>query len=142
MTYDPFDEEIAPLSEIDNWEVLTSMLKRSMLWDLLGPMKIKNSPGKLNIKPASQDVMEAEYKEMLSRKYSLMPLRSELSLMSYIAAESASDALLALDERYKEMTEEERVQFRTHNVAVGAVITDAVLGHLIQEGLLHYGGHE
>lgn len=142
MTYDPFSAEIEPLSEIDDWEVLTSMLKRSILWDLLGPMKMKTPNEKLKITGASKDVLEAEYKEMMKRKYSLLPLRSELSLMSYIAAESASDALLALDERYKEMTDDDRAQFRLHNVAVGAVITDAVLGHLIQEGLLHFGGHE
>lgn len=135
---DPF-EDVTPPEPMDSSAVLAALLQRSMMWDLVG-MKIKDTPDKFGQKPASPDVIAAEHKEMIIRQYSLMPFGSVLPMMCYISAESASQALLAMDEKYKDMSDEEQAQFRAHNVHLGAVVASSVIAHMIQGGLLHYGG--
>lgn len=141
MTYDPF-EEVTPLSPISDWEVLTSTLNRSMMWDLIGPHKIKTNPEKLGINSASDDVLNAEYAEMLNRRQAISPVRAEVSLLSYVAAQVASDTILALDDKFSEISSEDELSFRAHTVNMGAAIADAVIGHMFQQGLIHYGRHE
>lgn len=138
--HNPF-EEVTPLDPLDDWEVFTSTLQRSMMWDFAGPEKIQENPQSLGQQPASPDVLKAEYKEMMLRHSALAPISRNLSIMCYIAAESATQALLQLDPKYAEMPEAERLQFRVHNVNIGAAITSSVLSHLLQGDFLHYGGH-
>jgi hypothetical protein len=136
---DPF-EEVSPLEPLDTLGVLTQTLKRSIMWDIIGPYRMRDNPTDFHQQPASPDVMEAEYRDLILRQNSLMYLNPNLSMMCYIAAESATEALLKLDPRYKEMPEEEILQFRAHNVNMGAAIVGSVLGQMLQSGLLHIGG--
>lgn len=140
MTHDPF-EEVTPPSPLNGWAVLTSTLQKEMLWDIVGPQRLVNDPEKLGVKPSSKDVFDMERRDMMERKYSLMPIRNELSLLSYVAGQVASDAVIALDDRYKFMDEDELLSFKELTINMGSVITDAVISHLFQQGLIHYGGH-
>lgn len=137
---DPFDD-VVPLPPLDEVAVLTHTLERSIMWDIIGPYQMRDNPTDFGQNPASMDVLEAEYRDLMQRQDYLLQFGSNLHLMCYIAAESASDALIKLDEKYKDMPEEELLQFRTHNVNIGAAIVGAVLGNMLQRGLLHAGEH-
>ena len=140
MTYDPF-EDVEPLRPLEDGAVLISLLKRSILWDLIGPDRIRKDSEHFGMAPASPEVFDKEFEEMIRRKYSLLPIRDRLSLMCYIAAESASHALMTGDKKYSEMTPEDKLQFRLHNVSLASVVADSVISHMLQDGSLHYGGH-
>ena len=135
---DPF-EEVEPLTPLDEWAVRSTTLQRSMMWDFIGPFKMRDSPEQFGQTPASSDVLEQEYKEMAARYSLLSPFGSQLSLMCYIAAESISQVLLTSDDKYESMSEEEQLQFRMQNVNIGAAITNSVLSHMLQDGLLQQG---
>lgn len=137
---DPF-EEVEPLPPLDEVAVLTHSLERSIMWDIIGPYKMRDNPTDFGQNPASPDVLAAEYADLVKRQNSLFKLGPQLSLMCYIAANSASDALLKIDRKYEDMPEEEIVQFRTHNINIGAAIVSSVLGQMIQQGLIHTGDH-
>lgn len=135
---DPF-ENVSPIAPIDPWQALTTELSRSMLWDMLGPARMWNEPGRYGQQPASLDVFEAEANEMWARKKSMMPFGMDFSLLCYIAAESASLALIHSDEMMRELPDEEKLKFRIHNVRLGTAITEAVVSHMLQKGLIQYG---
>lgn len=139
--HDPF-EPVEPLAPLDEWAVFTTTLQRSMMWDLVGPHKMKDNPTDFGQTSASMDVLQAEHKEMIERRSYLASLGAHYPLMCYIAAESASQALMQLDKKYENMQDEERMQFRMHNVNIGAAIVGSVLGHLFQNGLIHLGDHQ
>jgi hypothetical protein len=137
---DPF-EEVEPLEPLGIHEVLTSRAKRSIMWDLIGPHKMWNYSEKYGQNPASPDVLHREYLDMVERKNLLLPLSNALPLLCYIAAESATEAIIASDESFAGISDEDRMKFRMQNVQLGSVITESVVSHLIQNGLIKYGGY-
>lgn len=132
---------MTPLTPIDGWAVLASTLKKEMLWDMLGPQPLAATPEKFGVQPASPDVFNMENQSMLRRKYSLVPIRNELSMLSFVAGQVAAEAMLAMDDRYENLPEEERLSFKANAINMGSAMTDAVIGHLFQQGLIHLGGH-
>jgi len=135
---DPF-EEVSPVAPIDPWQALTTELSRSMMWDMIGPTRMRDEPGKYGQQPASPDVLEAEAKEMWTRKHSMLPFGMDFSLLCYMAAESASLALIRNDEMMSELPDEEKLKFRIHNVKLGTAIAETVVSHMLQKGLIQYG---
>lgn len=142
MTYDPFTAEIAPLEPLDNEQAVISHLQRSMMWDIVGPAGIRKNPERFGQNPASQDVMDKEFEEMVLRKNALSSFGFRLPLLTHIAVESASQALLATDPRYSIYTDAEKLQFRMDNARLTTVVTETVISHLLQGGLIHFGGHQ
>lgn len=135
---DPF-EEVSPVAPIDPWQALTTELSRSMMWDMIGPTRMHNEPGKYGQQPASPDVLEAEAKEMWTRKHSMLPFGLDFSLLCYMAAESASLALIRNDDTLNELPDDEQLKFRIHNVKLGTAIAETVVSHMLQKGLITYG---
>jgi len=135
---DPF-EEVEPVEDLDPWEVLTSQLARSMMWDMIGPYKMRDESVKYGQNPASMDVLEAEAKEFWRRKYSLSPLGMDFQLLCYIASQSASSALLMSEGLNETLSYEDQMKFRVSNLKVGVAIAESVVGHLLQKGLIQYG---
>lgn len=135
---DPF-EEVSPVPEIDPWQVLTTELSRSMMWDMIGPYKMRDEPTRFGQNPASLDVLEAEGKEMWERKHALMPFGWDFPLLCYIAAQSASSAILIGDPTFAAMDDEDKLKFRINNVNLGTVVAEAVVSHMLQKGLIQYG---
>jgi hypothetical protein len=135
---DPF-EEVSPVTPIDPWQALTTELSRSMMWDMIGPKRMKDEPQRFGQQPASLDVLEAEAKEMYDRKHSMLPFGLDFSLLCYMAAETASVALINNDEMLNELPDEERLKFRIHNVKLGTAIAETVVSHMLQKGLIKYG---
>lgn len=135
---DPF-EEVDPAEDIDPWQVLTTQLSRSMLWDMIGPDRMRDESLKFGHAPASPDVLEAEGKEMWERKYALVPFGWDFPLLCFIASEAASAALINSDEKLRAMSEEDIYKFRVNNVRLVTAATESVVGHMIQNGLIKYG---
>lgn len=135
---DPF-EEVSPVAPLDQWQALTTELSRSMLWDMIGPHKMLHDPESFGQHPASEDVLEAEAMEMWARKRSMLPFGMDFNLLCYMAAESASLALINGDENMAGLPDEERYKFRIHNVKLGTAIAEAVVSHMLQKGLIKYG---
>jgi hypothetical protein len=135
---DPF-EEVSPVAPIDPWQALTTELGRSMMWDMIGPTRMKDEPQKYGQQPASLDVLEAEAKEMYDRKHSMLPFGMDFSLLCYMAAESASLALIKNDEDMTALPDEDKLKFRIHNVKLGTAIAETVVSHMLQKGLIQYG---
>ena len=135
---DPF-EEVSPAAPIDPWQALTTELSRSMMWDMIGPARMRDEPTKYGQHPASMDVLEAEAQEMWARKHSMLPFGMDFSLLCYMAAESASLALIRADDMMNSLPDDEKLKFRIHNVKLGTAIAEAVVSHMLQKGLITYG---
>lgn len=139
MFVNPFDE-----AEPDDFDqtALLRLLSRSMMWEFIPPTTMKEEPQRFGQTPASNDVLKKEYEDFCKRRISLMPFDMTLTLLSAVAANAASTVLLEMNPGYKEMPEKEQEMFRLHNSHIANAVTRAVLGHLIQDGYLHYGGHQ
>jgi len=138
---DPF-EEVEPVLPLDPFRVLTAQLSRSMLWDMVGPHWMRSDPELFGQQPASEEVLEAEAKEMWNRKRSLLPFGMDFSLLCYMAAESASLAILKGDEQLSNLADEDKLKFRVGNIKLGTAIAEAVVSHMLEKGLIKYGDHD
>lgn len=135
---DPF-EEVEPAPDIDPWQALASELSRSMMWDLIGPQLMRTKPNQFGQNPASPDVLEAEAKEMWARKRSLSPFGMDLPLLCYMAAETASLALMNTEEALQDLSEEDQFKFRMNTIRLSSAIVESVIAHMLQKGLIKYG---
>jgi len=142
MTYDPFTAVVEPLEPLDNERAVVSHLHRSMLWDLVGPIAITKHPEKFGQNPASEDVLNMEYREMLQRKTAVERLGYNLPLLTQVAVETASQVLLATEPGLSHLTEEGKLGFRMQNARVASVVTDTVVSHLLQGGIINFGGNQ
>lgn len=138
MNHNPF-EEVEPLEPLGYPEVFTSLFKRSVMWDLIGPARMWQSSVKYGQEPASPDVLRREYEDMLKRKRALLPMSGQLALMCYVAAESATEAVFASDDKFSKLSDDEKISVRMQNVALSSAVTETVIGHLLQSGILVYG---
>lgn len=135
---DPF-EEVEPAPAIDPWQALTTELSRSMMWDMIGPVALRDEPTRFGQNPASTDVLEAEAEEMWARKRSLTAFGMDLPLLCHMAAETASRIIYGKEESMQHMNAEEIFQFRVRNVVLGTAIAETVVSHMLQKGLITYG---
>lgn len=131
-------EGIVPLPPVEQLEIYHTMLRRSMMWDMLGP-RITSDPEKFGQVPASPDVLQMEFNDMARRQQSLLPLGLSLDIACRTAAEAATIVFLATDPRAENYTEEEKLQRLTDNVRASDAVAKSVLAHFISTGILHYG---
>lgn len=136
--YDPFAAQIEPLDPMGEVELLPRALKRSMMWDMVGDDMIRR-PEDFGETMASQDVIEREYKDMLTRRRSLLPFGHQIDMAAAMAAVCATDAILTLEE--EELDPDEKMEYLAENIKVSAIVTKTVISHMIAKGLIHYGGH-
>ena len=68
-----------------------------------------------------------------------MPFGMDFALLCYMAAESASMAILNSEEAMKELSEDERMKFRANNIRFGTAVAESVVSHMLQKGLIRYG---
>jgi hypothetical protein len=141
MTYNPFTAVITPVEPLDTEAATVSVLQRSMMWDLVGVKGIREEPMKYGQNPASQDVIDKEYEEMIVRKSAITALGYQLPLLCHVAVESASQVLMASDPHWEFISPEDKLKFRMHNSKVATAVTESVISHLLQGGLIHIGGH-
>lgn len=138
--YNPFEANVEPYDTSENIRYYPTVLNRQCMWDLVGDAMIKE-PERFGQSPASPDVMDAEYRDMVMRKRSLLPLGQHINHGSMIAATAATTAILAIEPKAAAMTDEEKAAFLAENIRVASAVTNSVISQLITNGLLHYGAH-
>jgi hypothetical protein len=131
-------ENVAPLPAIEPLEIYHARLRRSMMWDLAGPL-IPSEPERFGQVPASPDVLEVEFNEMALRKQSLLPLGLSLDIACRTAAEAATMVSLATDKSAGELSEEDKMKYLANNVRISEAVTRSVISHFISTGILQYG---
>lgn len=134
----PF-EEVEPLEELNPLQRLTQELSRSMMWDIIGPQNMANNSPHFGLNPASMDVLEAEAADMWKRKNAIAVFGSDLPLFVSAASEAASNTFLKDNPNLQGMPEEAQMQFRMDNLRLTSLVTAAVMGHMLQKGLIKYG---
>lgn len=137
---DPF-EAVEPVDPIDPWQVLTAQLARSTLWDMIGPAIIER-PETFGQTPASPEVLKAEKAEMQERKALLVPFGMDLQMLSYMASESASLALMKTNEELDNLPDVDKLKFRSTNIRLGTAIAESVISHMLQTGIIKYGDQD
>lgn len=135
---DPFEDVAAP--EMPNpLEQLTTELSRSMMWDMIGPINMKDHSDDFGQNPASMDVLEAEAQAMWKRKQALMVFGQDLPLFCTLATEAASNTLITANDNLKNMPEQFKMQYKQDNLRVSALVTASVISHMLQKGMLKFG---
>lgn len=132
-------EPVEPVPPMLPGEQLTAELTRSMMWDMIGPYQIRDEPYKYGQHPASMDVLEAEAAEFWARKSTLLPFGMFFPMYCFIAAESASKAVLVGHGMLEHMSPEEQQNFRMNNIKFATSVAESVVGHMLQRGLVKYG---
>jgi len=138
---DPF-EEVDPVEEIDPWRVLTALHARSTLWDMVGGEEIAEHPERYGQTPASPEVLTAELEDTKARHSTLMPIAMEVQMLSYLAAESASLAMMKTYPDLDSLSDVDKLKFRSTNIRMGTAIAESVISHMLQKGLLKYGDND
>lgn len=136
--YDPFKADVEPLNPVDTIALFPLALRRSMMWDMVGDAMIKN-PEDFGENPASEDVLEAEYRDTVVRNRMLDPFGPGVEMYCTLAAQAATSAVLAIEPKAQGLSEEEREEFLAENTRISTMITKTVLGHMLHKGLIHIG---
>lgn len=139
--YNPFEANVEPYDTSENQRFYPNVLNRQCMWDLVGDAMIKE-PERFGQFPASPDVTEAEYRDMVDRKRALLPFGHHINHGCMIAATAATTAILAIEPRAAEMTDEEKAAFLAENIRVSSAVANSVISQMITSGLLHYGAHK
>ena len=138
--YNPFTAQVEPLDPGETMALFPLALRRSMMWDMVTDAMIK-SPEEFGETPASEDVLEAEYKDMVERHSTLAPFGPGIDMYCSLAAYAATRAILTIEPETQNFTEEEKEQFLKENTRVSSMVTKSVLSQMLHKGLLHIGAH-
>jgi len=138
--YDPFNANVEPLDPTEGYALLPLALRRAMMWDMVGESMIK-SPEDFGENPASQDVLEREYQDMVMRHRALDAFGPNIDMACNLATTAAIQALSVLDPSVAELDEEERDEMTEAHIKVATMVTKSVIGQMMSKGLLHNGAH-
>lgn len=136
--YNPFNAHVEPLNPGETVALFPLALRRSMMWDMVSDAMIRN-PEDFGETPASDDVLEAEYKDMVTRHRTLDPFGPGIDMYCSLAAYAATRAILVVEPRAQSLTEEEREEFLLENTRVSSMVTKSVLSQMLHKGLIHIG---
>lgn len=131
-------EGVEPLPQMEPLEIYHTRLKRSMMWDMVGP-RIAADPERFGQAPASNDVLEKEFNEMVVRQQGLLPLGLSLDIACRTASEAATAASLAMRSETDNLTEEEKAKTYADNFFISEAVAKSVLAHFISSGVLKVG---
>lgn len=138
--YDPFTANVEPLDPTEGYALLPLALRRSTMWDMVGESMIKN-PEAFGENPASTDVLEREYQDMVMRHHALDPFGPMIDMTCNIATTAAIQALSVLDPSFASLDDEERDEMTEVHIKVATMVAKSVIGQLMSKGLLHNGAH-
>jgi len=138
--YDPFKAVVEPLDRMDTIKLYPLALQRSMMWDMVGDAMIRN-PEDFGENPASPDVLEAEFKELVIRNQLISSFGPNIDMSCVLAATAATRAILTMEPKTQDFTEEEKEEFLQENIRVSTMVTKTVLAHMLYKGLIHIGAH-
>lgn len=131
-------EEVEPVPDIDLGQVLATRLQRSTLWDMVGPYNMRDTPGLYGQNPASTDVLEREAVDMWERKHALIPFGENLPMLCSIAAHAATRAIMVGEGM--QLSPEQQMNLTMNNTFVSMRVAQSVIGHMLQAGMITYGG--
>lgn len=138
--YDPFKANVEPLDPTEGMVLLPLALRRSFMWDMIGDAMIK-SPVDYGENPASDDVLEMEYRDMVMRNQSLEPFGPNIDMACNLATAAAVKALSVHNPVLEGLSDEDLEKLTLEHTQVATMVTKAVLGQMLSKGLIHYGAH-
>ncbi|WPH58216.1 hypothetical protein SEA_LUCKYSOCKE_139 [Streptomyces phage LuckySocke] len=138
--YDPFKAKVEPLDPAEGMVLLPLALGRSFMWDMVGEAMIK-SPEEYGQSPASDDVLELEYRDMVLRNRALEPFGPNIDMACHLATAAAVKALSVRNPALEELSEEDLEKLTAEHTQVSTMVTKAVLGQMMSKGMIHYGVH-
>lgn len=139
--YNPFEANVEPYDTRENVKFYPMVLDRQCMWDLVGDAMIKE-PERFDHTPASPEVTELEYRDMVMRKRALLPFGQHVHHGCAIAATAATRAILATEPKAANLSDEEKAHFLAENIRISTAVTNSVLSQMLTNGLLHYGEHQ
>lgn len=138
--YDPFKANVEPLDPREGMVLLPLALRRSMMWDMVGEAMVKN-PEEYGENPASDDVLELEYRDMVMRNRSLEPFGPNIDMACHLATAAAVKALSVRNPELEGLSDEDLEKLTEEHTQVSTMVTKAVIGQMLSKGLIHYGAH-
>lgn len=138
--YDPFKANVEPLDPREGMVLLPLALRRSMMWDMVGESMVK-SPEEYGENPASDDVLELEYRDMVMRNRSLEPFGPNIDMACSLATAAAVKALSVRNPELEGLSDEDLEKLTEEHTQVSTMVTKAVIGQMLSKGLIHYGAH-
>jgi len=138
--YDPFKAKVEPLDPAEGMVLLPLALSRSFMWDMVGEAMIK-SPEDFGQNPASDDVLELEYRDMVLRNRALEPFGPNIDMACHLATTAAVKALSVRSPELSGISDDDLEKLTEEHMQVSTMVTKAVIGQMLSKGLIHYGAH-
>lgn len=139
--YDPFKANVEPLDPTEGMVLLPLALRRAFMWDMVGEAMLK-SPEEYGENPASDDVLELEYRDMVVRNRSLEPFGPNIDMACNLATMAAVKALSVRNPLLEGISDEDLEKLTEEHTQVATMVTKSVIGQMLSKGIIHYGAHQ
>jgi len=110
------------------------------MWDMVGEAMLK-SPEEYGENPASDDVLELEYRDMVLRNRSLEPFGPNIDMACNLATTAAVKALSVHNPTLENLSDEDFEKLTEEHTQVATMVTKSVIGQMLSKGIIHYGAH-
>jgi hypothetical protein len=109
-----------------------------MMWDMIGPMMIKD-PQSFGENPASPDVLELEYRDMVMRHQALEAFGPSLDMACHLATHAAVKALSVISPTMQGVSDEDMEKLTEEHMQGANMVTKSVIGQMLSNGMIHTG---
>lgn len=138
--YNPFEAKIEPLDPRDTMVLLPLHLRRSMMWDMVGENMVTR-PEEFGENPASPDVLDLEFRDMVMRHRSLEAFGPSIDMACHLATAAAVKALTTQNPDLADMSEDDLEKLTEEHLQVSTMVTKSVIGQMMSRGMIHHGAH-
>lgn len=115
-------------------------LRRSMMWDMVGENMVTH-PEDFGENPASPDVLDLEFRDMVLRHRALESFGPSLDMACNLATAAAVKALTVKSEELSGMSEDDLERLTEEHLQVSTMVTKSVIGQMMSRGMIHIGAH-
>lgn len=98
-----------------------------------------SNPEDFGENPASSDVLDLEFRDMMLRHKALETFGPNIDMACNIATTAAIQALAVLDPSVAELSEEERDDMTDAHIKVSTMVTKSVIGQMMAREMIHPG---
>lgn len=137
-SYNPFTANIEPLDYMDTMQLMPLAVRRSMMWDMVGDSMVTR-PEDFGETPASHDVLEREYQDMVARHQAMASFGPSIDMACNLATTAAVKALTVNNPTTSSMSEEDLEKLTQEHMRVATMVTKSVIGQMLSKGLIHMG---
>lgn len=138
--YNPFEAHVEPLDPMDSIKLFPLALRRAMMWDMVGAAMLQNAES-FGENPASKDVLEREFQDMVQRHNALEPFGPNIEMACRLASSAAIKALSVLDPNLAELSEADAERLVEEHTQVSTMVTKSVISQMLAKGIIHHGAH-